>query len=127
MVFVRLERNKKYSLRVCDNSYYELHIEDNIELEIEDVIDIVKTQKNISGQKMPVLVLCDEFAMTGLDVMRYLSKNENFPYSTAGAYVFNSVAQKILANFYLKIHSPERPTKFFTKKDDAIDWLKQYI
>ena len=122
-----MKRNEKYSLQVCDNSYYELHIGDNIELEIEDVIDIVKTQQVISGKKMPVLVLCDEFAMTGLDVMRYLSKNENFPYSSAGAYVFHSLSQKILANFYLKIHHPQRPTKFFTNKNDAIDWLKQYL
>ncbi len=37
------------------------------------------------------------------------------------------MAHKILANFYLKITNPERPTKFFKNKEEAIQWLKQYI
>jgi hypothetical protein len=37
------------------------------------------------------------------------------------------MAQKILANFYIKINKPERPTKFFNNKDEAINWLKPFL
>jgi hypothetical protein len=37
------------------------------------------------------------------------------------------MAQRILANFYIKINKPERPTKFFNDKDEAVNWIKQYL
>lgn len=41
-----------------------------------------------------------------------------------GAFLTNSVATKVLVNLYLKINRPSIPAKFFTKKEDAINWLK---
>jgi hypothetical protein len=37
------------------------------------------------------------------------------------------MAQKILANFYIKINQPERPTKFFNDKNEAVKWLKPFL
>lgn len=87
---------------------------------------IVAAQKKLGGEKLPTLVVCPEFASTNSEVLKTVSKNENFPYSKAGAFVIHSMSQKLLANFYLKINTPQRPTKFFTDKEEAIKWLIQY-
>jgi hypothetical protein len=72
-------------------------------------------------------VLCEEFASTDTSFVRYLAQNKNNPYAKADAFVIKSVAQKIIANFYLKISTPERPTKFFKNKTEAINWLKTIL
>lgn len=118
--------HKKFSLKLHDLGFYQLDIFNNVEITVDDVQMIVAAQRKLSGAKLPVLVVCAEYATTNSSVMRYVSKNENFPYSKAGAFVIKSMAQKLLANFYLKINTPERPTKFFNNKEEAEKWLKQY-
>lgn len=118
--------HKKFSLKLHELGFYQLDIFNHVEVGIEDVKMIVAAQRKLSGEKMPVLAICAEFASTNSDVMRYISKNENFPYSKAGAFVIKSMAQKLLANFYLKINVPQRPTKFFNSKEEAEKWLQQF-
>lgn len=119
--------NKKFALRIHEKGLYELTVFSNEELLLSDVQVILDEMKALGGEKLPVLVICGEFATTNNDVLKFLSKNENFPYSKAGAYVVQSIAQRIMANFYLKINEPERPTKFFNNKDEALDWLMHFL
>lgn len=119
--------HKKFSLKLHEFGFYQLDIFNNVEISVDDVKMIVAAQRKLSGSKLPVLVVCAEYATTNSVVMRYVSKNENFPYSKAGAFVISSMAQKLMANFYLKINVPERPTKFFNNKEEAEIWLKQYV
>jgi hypothetical protein len=42
----------------------------------------------------------------------------------AGAFLSNSLVTTLFINMYLKINQPTVPAKFFTKKDEAINWLK---
>lgn len=46
-------------------------------------------------------------------------------YTIADAMLITSPAQKLVANFYLTYHKPPKPTRFFTKKELAIRWLKK--
>lgn len=118
--------HKKFSVKIHELGFYQLDIFNNVEILTEDVKMVVEAQRKLSGIKMPTLVVCAEFASTNSDVMKYISKNEHFPYSKAGAFVINSMSQKLLANFYLKINVPQRPTRFFNDKEEAIKWLIQY-
>ena len=88
---------------------------------------LVAAQLELGGFKLPVLVLCSEHATTDTELLKTISKNANNPYSVADAFVIKSMAQKILANFYIKINRPERPTKFFNNKEEALIWLNQYL
>ena len=118
---------KNFKFIVRDSLYYEVEIFNNVDFTVDDLKLLVNEQKENFNVKLPVLILCNEFSSTNLELMLALSKNANNPYSKADAFVIKSLAQKILANFYLKINKPERPTKFFNKKEEALDWLKQYM
>lgn len=117
----------KFILSYNDDGYYELFIKDNTEILIDDIIKIREAQKQLGGKKIPTLISSGKFATTNIDVMKYISKNENMPYSKISAFITNSISQKLLGNFYLKINQPERPTKFFNSKEEAIIWIKQHI
>jgi hypothetical protein len=42
-----------------------------------------------------------------------------------GAFLSNSVVTTLFINLYLKINKPSVPAKFFTKKEEALNWLKE--
>lgn len=118
---------QKFSIKKYGLDFYEVSISSGIEFKIEDQQEFVDAQKQMGGHILPVLIICGEHASTNIDVLNYVSKKENDPYSKADAFVIQSVAQRILGNFYLNIVKPQRPTKLFSKREEAFNWLKQYI
>ena len=117
----------KFTISLIEEGYYELWIKDNVEIFIEDMERIKDAQKQLCGNRIPVLISGGKYSTTNVDVMKFLAKNENMPYSKVSAYITSSISQKLLGNFYMKMNKPERPTRFFSNKQDAIDWLKQYL
>lgn len=118
---------ENFQLTYNERGFYEVEVFDNSDFLIADLKLLVKAQQENFNVKLPVLVLCREHANTNIELLKVLAKNENNPYSTADAFVIKSMSQRILANFYVKIHKPERPTKFFSSKEDAMTWLNQYL
>ena len=118
---------ENFQLTIIDHGFYEVEVFDNADFSVSDLKQLVKAQQEHFDIQLPVLTLCSEHANTNIELLNVIAKNKNNPYSKADAFVIKSMAQRILANFYIKIHKPERPTKFFSSKDDAILWLKQYL
>lgn len=116
-----------FEVSINDFGYYLVTVNEKEEFSVEDLKKLVNAQNELGGEKLPVLVLCSEHATTNSELLQSISKNENNPYSKADAFVIHSMAQKILANFYIKINKPERPTKFFNNKEEAINWLKPFL
>ena len=119
--------NKTFTLKLHPDGYYELCIFDNYEIQIKDVLEIIDTQKQLGGKKIPNLISGGKYSITNLETLKFVSKNENMPYSLASAFITSSISQKLLGNFYLKTFKPERPTKIFNSKEEALIWLKQYL
>jgi hypothetical protein len=106
---------------------YEIDVFANSEFGIPELRQLIEVQKEMGGDRLPVLVLCGEYTTSDVSFLKHLSKNGNDPYSSADAFVIQSIAQKLVANFYVKMVRPERPTKFFTSSDEAMKWLKQFM
>ncbi len=118
---------KNFSLIKHENQFYEIDVFANSEFGFTELRQLIEVQKEMGGDRLPVLVLCGEYTTSDISFLRHLSKNGNDPYSKADAFVIQSIAQKLVANFYIKMVTPERPTKFFTVKEDALKWLEQYV
>jgi hypothetical protein len=114
-------------VEINDFGFYKVSVNESEEFTVEDLTKLVGAQNEFGGEKLPVLVLCAEHASTNSELLTAISKNKNNPFSKADAFVIKSIAQKILANFYIKINKPERPTKFFNDKEEAINWLKPFL
>ena len=122
-----LGSSERFKVNLISYSYYHIILQADIDFEIEDVKKIIAMEKNLGAKKLPVLISCQETTNTNTELMSYISKNENNPYSSADAFVISSTSQSILANFYMKVNKPERPTKFFKKETEALEWLKQFM
>lgn len=116
-----------FEFHIHENGFYEIAVNETEEFKVEDLKKLVAAQLELGGFILPVLVLCSEHATTDTELLKAISKNSDNPYSKADAFVIKSMAQKILANFYIKIYKPERPTKFFNNKEEALIWLKKYL
>ncbi|MBJ6119024.1 hypothetical protein JAO76_12525 [Pontibacter sp. BT310] len=44
----------------------------------------------------------------------------------ANAILINSTVTKMMANFYIMVNKPTNPTRMFTDKAIALEWLKQF-
>lgn len=116
-----------FEVEINDFGFYVITVNETEEFSVEDLKKLVNAQQELGGEKLPVLTLCSEHATTNSELLKELSVNANNPCSKADAFVIHSMAQKILANFYVKINKPDRPTKFFNNKDEAIQWLKTFL
>ena len=67
--------HKKFKVTVNDEGYYEMTIFNNEEILVPDIPVVTGAFRQVSGKRMPVLVLCPEFATTNNEVMKFLSKN----------------------------------------------------
>jgi hypothetical protein len=117
---------KNFSITKHD-LYYEIEIAENGEFGFEDLKLQIEAQKEMGAQCLPVIVLCGDYTTKDIDFMYHISKNANVPYSAADGFIINSVPQRIIANFYVMIVRPERPTKFFNTKEDALNWLQKFM
>ena len=117
---------KNFSITKYD-AYYEIEIAPDGEFGFADLKQQLEAQKEMGGEYLPVIALCGDYTTRDLDFMNHISKNANVPYSAADAFVLNSVPQRIIANFYIRIVRPERPTKFFNTKEEALKWIKKIL
>lgn len=115
-----------FKLTIHENRYYIVEVFDKQEFTIANLVELVAIQSEMGGKRLPVLILCSQYTTGDVEMLKYLSKNKNNPYSLADAFVIKTMAQKIIGNFYIKLMQQERPTKMFDNKEDAINWLNQF-
>jgi hypothetical protein len=88
---------------------------------------VIKMGEMLNHKQAPILFKHQDFALPGKANRDYWATKEACPYSKAEAFIINSIALQLIANFYLKINKPERPTKMFTHEEEAIKWLKTFL
>ncbi|MBL7889615.1 MAG: hypothetical protein JNL24_08685 [Bacteroidia bacterium] len=111
-----------------DDGILELHTNSEHEYAIDDVIENVETfGKLTGGKKAPVLIIGGAFTSVSKEARSFMATHESLKYSLVEAFLLNSLAQKLLINFYIKFDKPLVPTKVFNNKDEAIAWLSTFL
>ncbi len=105
----------------------ELRANDHHIYQIDDVKENVKAFGELTGnKKAPVLIIGGSFSSLDDQTREFMATEESLKYSKAEAFLITSLAQKILINFYIKFNKPLVPTRVFTDKEEAIEWLTRY-
>ncbi len=91
-----------------------------------DMHELKAANRSIVGSE-PYTVLVQAEELINFSVKaRELVASESFKGNNiAKALLFRSLGQRIIANFYLKIHKPFIKTKLFSEREKAIAWLKK--
>lgn len=110
-----------------DDGIIEITCSDSLTYDIEHIYEMhAATSRLVNKQRVPALFLVGKDTTITHDAMKYGATEEATQLSLAEAYVIHSLAQKILANFYLRIYKPPVPTKFFDDRVAAETWLRTF-
>ena len=118
---------------------------DHAEVELKDgYIHVLFKDMSVIGEEEAKIVaddiidLCDgvsyPFITNGLGITVRMNKEARDLFASyrpltkvrkGQAIIVNNTPSKLLANFYIKYHKPEKPTKIFTKFEEALEWTKK--
>jgi hypothetical protein len=80
-----------------------------------------------NGKKVPMLIDGDQLTIPSEEARSFVAQKDSNPYSLAEAFLVGSLPQKLIANFFMRFNKPGRPTKMFTRKEEALVWLKGFL
>lgn len=97
---------------------------ETIKVELKDAMTMVKMRKEVTNNT-PRFVIMDGTNITNVskEARDYFASEDATDGIIAGAFLVDSPLTRILGNFFLKISKPDRPSRLFTNKKDAIEWL----
>lgn len=100
----------------------------NAIIELEDALENTAAVKKVSaGTAFPILVNLKEINYISKEARDHFSMQNRTPGVTAIAMLIKSPSSKIIGNFFLGLNKPAVPTKLFTDKGKAVNWLQQFI
>lgn len=92
----------------------------------DDMRALRKANMSIVGdQPYTVLVQAEELINFTIKARELVASKEFRGNNVAKALLIRSLGQRIIANFYLKIHKPYIKTKLFSDRKKATDWLRE--
>ena len=102
----------------------ELDLKDGYSFTMVDGYAILDVLKKISGnQKFPLIVFYAYDNLFSRDCRELIARHN---LTIADALVGVGTPLIMIANFYMNINRPKRPTKYFSNEPPAIEWLKQF-
>ena len=126
-----------YIKRESNSAYFERR-ENYIYMRYKDLSMVHLTEAKLNAEIL--IGLCEgkryPIISDGLNIHARFSYKARGFYSTyepllkvrsAQAFLINNTPNRLLANFYIKFHTPPNPIKIFTKLEEAEGWIKQFI
>jgi len=113
-------------------AYISLHDGDvlRIEYKADCYIDVKEYDENrqayrdlMKTEKAYLLTIAGNGAEPSPEVRAIFSTRDRSAFKIAEAFVINSVAHRILANFVMKVQRPAHPIHFFNSESAARNWL----
>lgn len=116
--------NAHSTLRMRKDGIIELISNDNFVFEVEDVKENYEAIKKLSpNKKALVLNIVGKYASANKSTQEYVAKGPHKDIVLAETFVLRSLAQILLARFYIKLFKPVVKTSFFKNETDAVKWL----
>lgn len=111
----------KGSVELSDGGFVHLRWLPKVDILVEDARAAMATVNEVcQGREYPMLVDMEAVASVSREARAVWS----IPCSASRiALLGRSPVDRVLANFFLGVHIPPCPTRFFTSRSEALDWL----
>ena|ERR1019366_6315611 len=118
-------RASTLSLRIDEIMH--VHIKAVEEFLTDDLMDIFNGFYEIGrGEKFLNLVTFEDFVIVNQEARKLAARAVASKFTIADAFVVDSIALKLVINFYIAFNKPSRPTRIFDTEEKAIEWLKTF-
>lgn len=113
---------------VDENNILEIEFQAGQDVTLEESIQIHDWVTSLIPDRKHYCIAIAKFGTTAdPEVREWLSSEGRLKTIAADAFIVSSLAQKIVANFYLKYNKPKQPTRAFTNLADARKWIMQFV
>lgn len=124
---LNLEIEKEFNnitMRLFENGLMNVVFKDHRYIDIKDIHEVMDWVDEIALGRMFVNLMEGAYN-TDLapEVREFSASDKNNNFTIADALVISSQAHKLVTNFYIKFNKPAKPTKVFTDRMKAIEWL----
>lgn len=93
-------------------------------VDLEDVVENKEARLALQqGKKALVLGDIREVWQLSKEAQNYLASEEVTNLNIAMAILINSLTTVLTANFFIRFKKPKTPTKMFSSKKEALEWL----
>ena len=118
-----------YVMQKIAHNIVQLNFEKGFEGELEDAKLIVKRLSSYCIDEQPVLflVVYAEDNIFSKEARQYVASKEVNKIVKAEALVLNSMALRIMGNFYLNVNKPARESRLFNDRNAAFEWLSKRV
>lgn len=118
----------KFKISYIEELYFDVIVFPNVDMFAPDVAEMVAACNKLSGNTpRAAIVTVGEFANFNPDAREFTADPTKETATIAFAYVLSNLAQRMVANFFIRFNRPTKPVRFFSNRESAMEWLEQYI
>lgn len=117
---------KHSKIQLSDDGIVIVRCKDDYQYEIGEIQELVAaTGVLTNGKKFPTLTIPGKYTQATKEALDFIFSSQATIYSSSDAFIAQSLSQKLIGNFYMKIKKPDIPTRLFSNEKSAIAWLKK--
>lgn len=112
-------------LKLRSDGIVQISYPDNFSFTLKESIESVDAIGEITnGVPHLILKVPGKYTTVDKETREHVAKGDGARFSIAEAFIIDSLAHKLIANFYISVEKPQKPTKFFRDIPSAEVWLK---
>lgn len=122
---VEIEKTfRNITMRLYDNDIMNVIFHDNCYIDLRDIKEtMVWMNEELRGRMFVNLMEGAYNSDLAPEVREFGASGKENKFTIADAIVISSQAHDLVSNFYVKFNKPVKPTKIFTDRNKAIEWL----
>lgn len=114
-------------LKLRSDGIVQISYPDNFSFTLKESIESVNAIGEITkGVPHLILKIPGKYTTVDKDTRLHVAKGDGARFSIAEAFILNSLAHRLIGNFYLSVEKPQKPTRFFTTTTEAEVWLNTF-
>lgn len=117
-----LVESETFTMYLINEEIMHIKYNESINIEVEDIKLIQSIYEKLPEPRPRKVIQDLSFGITMSPEARKYGA-ENSPELSGVAYVIKGLGHRILVRFYMKMRRIDKPTKFFEKIEDALEWL----
>lgn len=111
---------------IREDGILQINIDDSTYFDVSDANELIDAAGKLGeGRKFLNLIFTGKDTLLDSDARILSSSKDGSKYKLADAFVINTIAQQLIANFIIKAQNPAVPTAFFRDEKSAVNWLKK--
>lgn len=109
---------------IYDDDILYVIIKENVDLGISEMDELLEfSAKFTNYEKRYTIVDTRSNYNSSQEVSNHYANSDYNKYRYADAFIVNSLAMRLLVNFYIRFHKPKVPTRLFNDEQSAINWI----